>query len=1596
LPNYFKSVKAESSERNMADDELKRLLEGLFSDIPTKVAPREAPPEIVSEQHDVHESEKLAARFQAAARLSRAASSILELDELLPQVVDLIREEFGFYYVGIFLVDEDREWAVLQAGTGEAGRRMLEQGHRLRVGKASMIGWCVANAQARIALDVGEEAVRFDNPLLPQTRSEMALPLVSRGRASGAMTIQSTEPIAFTQQDITVLQTMADQLANAIENARLFQGSERRLTELAIVSEIGQALASALALDELLEMVHQQVSRLFDANNFYIATYEEGSDEWTSAFHLEGGQRQPPARYKVEAGLTGYIIRNLQHLLFRSVEENVAFNEAQGTTVIGEMARSWLGVPLIAADRLVGVMAIQDYEQEGLYDERDLTLFSTVAAQVAVALDNLWLLEETRRRAQQLEVINEVGRAVTSVLDLDTVLRQVVDITKARFGHYFVAVALVDGDQVVYQDGSTIGDSGTRLRSGQLVADLKGGPSLIAEAVRTGRPVLANDVLSDPRYLAVPELPDTRSELSVPLEVKGRVIGVLDVQSDRPGAYDHTDMALLQSLASQAGVAIDNAHLFEQTQRRLRVLTMLSNVSQAMASAPLQAEEIIDIIARQFVEVMDVQEASISLLDPQERTLRTVADLYVGEEGERIRDEQIGKTYPLADHPATLRVMETLEPLVIQASDPDADPAELAYMREAETATLAIIPLAVKGRAIGVIELEESQDAHDYTPEELNLAMTLANQAAVALENARLFGETESRAEEQAILRRITEAVSRSLEVQDLLESALSETLAGIHFDAGLVSLRDEDSDRLYLAAQQGLPEPMTRKLEREGLADTLCHFVFQQGETLYLSDVRQGAPVDVSGLIEQGLFTYVGTPLVYKGENAGTICLFNRSVRDVTSRDLGLLEAIGRQLAVGVGNVRLLEQTRAALAEVETTHRSYLRRGWQEHLRQREMLERSGFLYDRTRARRPEDMITERDLWRPEMARALMAGEPATAQDGGEDGGRTGLAVPISLRGQSFGVLGVESPGGDRRWTEDELALIEAVGDQLAQTLESARLFGETTRRAEQMSTLHAIGLDLSTGLELDRVLEILYEQCKQVFAAGTFYVALYDEATALIEFPLMTGATGPIQIEPVDIRRQPGITGYVIQSGQMLYVPDVDAVPEDAPYHAIPESEPYARSYVGVPLSARGKVIGVLSIQSYEPNAYTDEDVTLLTTIATQASIAIENARAYERLVETAEELRELDRLKTQFLANMSHELRTPLNSIIGFSRVMIKGIDGPLTDLQEADLTSIYNSGQHLLSLINSILDMSKIEAGKMDLAFDEVFLPDILGAVVSTTSALMKDRPITLRSEVPHDLPSVWADVQRVRQVLINLMSNAVKYTEKGHITLQAEAGPEVVTISVIDTGIGIDQEAQSRLFIPFQQVDASTTRRAGGTGLGLAISHSFVQMHGGEIWVESEPGQGSTFSFTLPLYQIVQERAEEDSELSLAPDEKVVLAIDDDAGVITLLKRYLEHEGYQVVGVMQSHQALETAQRLASNLIAITLDVVMPHMDGWQVLRALKDDPETKDIPVILCSIVEGLEQGLGLGAAACLRKPVTRDEVLDALRKVEQQGAGVR
>jgi CheY-like chemotaxis protein len=364
----------------------------------------------------------------------------------------------------------------------------------------------------------------------------------------------------------------------------------------------------------------------------------------------------------------------------------------------------------------------------------------------------------------------------------------------------------------------------------------------------------------------------------------------------------------------------------------------------------------------------------------------------------------------------------------------------------------------------------------------------------------------------------------------------------------------------------------------------------------------------------------------------------------------------------------------------------------------------------------------------------------------------------------------------------------------------------------------------------------------------------------------------------------------------------------------------------------------------------------------------------------------------LKNQFMANMSHELRTPLNSIIGFSRVMLKGIDGPITEMQETDLEAIYDSGRHLLNLINDILDISKINAGKMEVIFEPVDLGALVESVMSTAMGFVKDKPVKLLTDMPDDLPNIVADSRRIRQVLINLLGNAGKFTEEGFIKVSASWDDYQVLISVQDTGIGIPADRIHAVFEQFEQVDSSSSRRYQGTGLGVPLSREFVRMHGGDMWIQqSVVGEGTTFCFSLPIGG--PDAVEEMGPASDSAQGRVVLTVDDDASVITLFRRYLEQHGYKVFGLTRGDRVLEEAIRLKP--YAITLDVLMPGRDGWSVIRELKSNPATHDIPIIICSVLGERDRGISMGVADYLTKPISEQALLDTLAHLgDGNGAG--
>jgi signal transduction histidine kinase/CheY-like chemotaxis protein len=432
-----------------------------------------------------------------------------------------------------------------------------------------------------------------------------------------------------------------------------------------------------------------------------------------------------------------------------------------------------------------------------------------------------------------------------------------------------------------------------------------------------------------------------------------------------------------------------------------------------------------------------------------------------------------------------------------------------------------------------------------------------------------------------------------------------------------------------------------------------------------------------------------------------------------------------------------------------------------------------------------------------------------------------------------------------------------------------------------------------------------------------------------------------------------------------------------------------------VGLLASSFNQMARDLKANIGDKDRYADELAKLNIELEEKVQARTSELEETNRDLEVAnQKIKEADQLKSEFLANMSHELRTPMNSIIGFTRLVRKKSAGILPKRQRENLDRVEISANRLLALINDILDLSKIEAGKLRVNMMPLNLGPLFDTCLATVEPMAKKGKVRIvKDVVPEDMPEVLSDQDKLTQILINLLSNAIKFTEEGEVRLSATVENNSFKIAVSDTGIGIPPEALEYIFDEFRQVDGSTTRAHGGTGLGLSITKKLAHLLGGGIEVRSVQGKGSTFTVTLPTHK--RERVASQSPVRTdetapapvtMPKKKVLLTIDDDPNVLILLKQNLEDEGYYVVGALSADEGIRKAKEI--HPFAITLDILMPHKDGWGVLNELKADPATRDIPIIVLSIIENKQLGYSLGAFDYLLKPIDKDAIMGALQRI--------
>ncbi|HMK19571.1 MAG TPA: ATP-binding protein [Chitinophagaceae bacterium] len=638
----------------------------------------------------------------------------------------------------------------------------------------------------------------------------------------------------------------------------------------------------------------------------------------------------------------------------------------------------------------------------------------------------------------------------------------------------------------------------------------------------------------------------------------------------------------------------------------------------------------------------------------------------------------------------------------------------------------------------------------------------------------------------------------------------------------------------------------------------------------------------------------------------------------------------------------------------------------------------------------------------------------------------KSALFVPMMVGDVVKGSVSLQNVDKENAFTDSDLRLLTTLTNSMSVALENARLFDETNRllddakqRATELATVNNISQALASQLNLDELIKLVGGEMSSVFKANIVYLALLDKKTNIINFPYQRGDN----LKPLKLGE--GLTSKIILTGQPILInKDLQELRKQM---GVQQVGVPAASYLGVPIPVGDEVIGVLSVQSTESeNRFNENDQRLLGTIAASVGVALRKAKLFDEIhsakmdAESARKNAEkANEAKSAFLSTVSHELRTPLTSVLGFAKIIKKRLEEkifPIVDKQDPktektinqvseNLHVVISEGERLTHLINDVLDLAKIEAGKMEWNQEKVSMSEVAERAIAATSSLFDQKALKLIKNIDTDLPDITGDRDKLIQVIINLISNSVKFTDKGSVTCTVSQKDHEIVVSISDTGIGIAPGDFETVFEQFKQVGGDTlTDKPKGTGLGLPICKEIVEHHGGRIWLESEVGKGSIFSFALPITKtngiarpmhlddLVKQLKEQvaQSHINLAGKASKILVVDDDDSIRSLLQQELSDAGYTIEEAHNGKEALVCVRKNRPDLII--LDIMMPEMNGFDVAAVLKNDPLTMDIPIIVLSIVQDKTRGFRIGVDRYLTKPIDTGLLFSEIGSLLEQG----
>jgi GAF domain-containing protein/response regulator RpfG family c-di-GMP phosphodiesterase len=1460
----------------------------------------------------------------------------------------------------------------------------------------------------------------------------VVIPLTIRGQWRGSVAIEFPEPRRFSPQDRRIFTALIDQASVAIDNSLLLRQTAAALEETSRLYAASRAISSAPNLNLVYTAAAEHLAEASNATRQILlllsvperkpdAPYLEygyvwrwGTDDHAPMGKLVQRESVPYTRLANSDGSVR-LVHNVMDELADQPAILSALRQANVASLVVSPLRlrqKWFGLLVCASD------------QASAFDAQYSQFVRTVADQVAIAVENYDLIKAAESERERMSSILESMPSGVLVLDAKTYLPlQTNQQIERLLGQ---PISMTEPFSAAYYN---LFRTGTQLH----YADEE---LPIFLAAQMGDLMFADDIVAVHRD-------GTQMDLllnAAPIREPDGTISMI--------------VAAFENISSLRG--LENA-----LQDNLRETIAMYEATRALAEAD-QVDDVLNVILMQ-IAVIEPHDAAVVLLDESTEQRIVARTLVMPPETFDLPSVVFRHRGPVwisdvaGDHALTEEIQADL----------------LAHGIHA----IGTMPLRARAREMPLAWMVISYgEPHPFSSEDERYLTTLADGAATSLDNRYLFQRTESALQEASILYRASRALAEGSTQQDILRTVIDHLLHDDVTQVFIIMLASTRWDEP--GALASVVASWTRDnagIDLQGVTLSADQFpawnLLSASELKVIENLDEYTDLDDlerMGVESLGAQSLVIMPLRASNRPIGAIWMGSDVPHKYSESDLRIYQAFSEQTSISLEAERLYDQAERRAAQLQTS--AQVSQFASSVLDLDILLPRlvdlikSAFNYDHVQIflMDREDRYAMLRASTGDAGRQLLAinhklergsasvigtvtaeNRPVVAADTGMADvihkpnpylphTRSEMALPLVIKGKVVGALDVQS-NQPNTFTDEDVAVLTTLAAQISVAIDNARLFEQAERRASDMSLLFAVTTAAASAESLSDALQNVANDLRDSLNAlsiGIFLPVEYvDEVNnnRLVTMRAAAAAGYHLPLSTIVEIRVGDPTNVIGLAAEITRSRIINRISDESLYIPLVAS---AQSAVIVPLTSAGQIVGLITMENAQPYAYNHETLTLLQTMGGTLTALIQNQQLLERLQQTNEQLLEIDRLKSEFLANMSHELRTPLNSIIGFSRVILKGIDGPLTEMQEQDLTTIYNSGQHLLNLINDILDQAKIAAGKMEIKPDYFDIKPVVEGVRSIGIGLVKDKPIEIKIDIESGLPHVYGDEFRTRQVLLNLLSNAAKFTQQGSITVSvyrsqhSQTHQPVIRVDVADTGIGIGEKDIPLLFEAFRQIDSSLTRTAGGTGLGLPISKSLIEMQGGEMFVSSKVNVGSIFSVTIPLEpgeihkgdtgQLPEVMAETNHAADTLPMEngskksaeldakhrtammpavmapkRQVLLIEDNPDRVDQFRRTIQREGFDVFSASIPLEAEAMASGLRPSIIV--MDVDFADGMGWEILRKLKERDDTFDIPLIVVTLSDEAERALEAGAFAFLQHPIVPDDLVRVLLDAENE-----